>query len=80
MAIHKLSINDLLKDNVPGAPPPEATLMEGPIDPQHPDLTCTSDPTKTKMYRQVVEVDNAGGKAYGKVTALYNKHQKCSEQ
>jgi hypothetical protein len=32
------------------------------------------------MYRQVVGVDNAGEKAYGKETALYIKHRKCSEQ
>jgi len=30
--------------------------------------------------RQVVGVDNVGGKAYGKPTGLYNKHRKYSEQ
>jgi hypothetical protein len=34
MAIHKLSISDLLLDNVPGAPPREDTPNEEPIDPQ----------------------------------------------
>ena len=80
MAIDKLSINDLLIDNVPGAPPPEDTPNEELIDLQQSDLTCTPDPTKTKAHRQVVRVENAWGKAYGKATGLYNKHQKCSEQ
>jgi len=80
MAIEKLSINDLLIDTVPGAPPPEATPNEKPRDPQQPDLTCTPDPTKAKAHRQVVGVENAGGKANGKATGLYNKHRKYSEQ
>jgi len=50
MAINKLSINDLLIDNIPGAPPPENPPTEESIDPQQPDLTCTSDPTKTKAH------------------------------
>ena len=74
MAIDKLSINDLLLDNVPGAPPPEDTPNEEPIDPQQPDLTCTPHPTKTKAHWQVVRVDNVGGKVYRKATGLYNKH------
>jgi len=80
MAIDKLSIYDLLIDNLPGAPPPEDTLNEEPIDSQQADLTCTPDPTRTKAPRQVVGVENAGGKAYGKATGLYNKHRKYSEQ
>jgi len=80
MAIDKLSINDLLLDNVPGAPPPEATPNKERIDPQQPDLTCTPDPTKTKAHWQVVGVENAGGKVYHKATGLYNKHRKCSER
>jgi len=80
MAINKLSINDLLLDNVPCAPPPEDTPNEGPIDPQQPDLTCTPDSTKTKAHTEGVGVENAGGKAYGKATGLYNKHRKYSEQ
>ena len=80
MAIDKLTINDRLIDNVPGAPPPEDTPNTDPIDPQQPDLTCTPDPTKTKAHRQVVGVDNAGGKVYGKATGLYNKYRKYSEQ
>jgi len=63
MGIYKLSINDRLIDNVPGAPPPDDTPNEEPIDPQQPDLTCTPDPTKTKAYRQVVGLENAWGKA-----------------
>jgi hypothetical protein len=70
MAIHKLSINSLLIDNVPGASPPEDTPNEKHIDPQQPDLTCIPDPTKTKDHRQVVGVETAGGKAYGKATRL----------
>ena len=66
--------------NVPGAPPPEDTLDKETIDPQTPDRTCTPDPTKTRAHRQVVGVENAGGKAYGKATVLYNKHHKYSEQ
>src|SRR5882757_2002005 len=81
MAIDELSeLIHLPIDNVPGAPPPEDTSDEEPIDPQKPDLTCTPDPTKTRAHRQVVGVENAGGKAYGKATGLYNKHRKYSEQ
>jgi len=80
MAINKLSINDPHIDNVPGAPPHEDTRNEECIDPQQPDLTCTPDPTKTQAHRQVVGVENAGGKAYGKATGLYNKHRNYSEQ
>jgi len=39
MAINKLPINDRLIDNVPGAPPPEDTPNDEPIDPQQSDLT-----------------------------------------
>jgi hypothetical protein len=60
MAIDKLSINDLLIDNIPSAPPPEDTPNEEPLDPQQPDLTCTHDPTNTKADRQVVGVENVG--------------------
>jgi hypothetical protein len=80
MAINKLSSNDLLIDNVLGAPPPEDTPNEDPRDPQQPDLTCTPDPTNAQAHRQVVGVDNAGGKAYGKGTGLYTKYRKYSEQ
>jgi hypothetical protein len=80
MAVNKLPINDLLLDNVLGAPPLEDTPKEKPIDPQQPDFTCTPNPTKTKAHRQVVGVENAGGKAYGKATGLYNKRRKYSEQ
>ena len=31
-------------------------------------------------HRQVVGVENATGKAYGKATGLFNKHRKYSEQ
>jgi hypothetical protein len=34
MAIDKLSINDLLISNLLGAPPPDDTPNEAPIDPQ----------------------------------------------
>ena len=80
MAIDKLPINDRLINNVLCAPSPEDPPNEEPIDPQQPDLTCTPDPTKTKAHRQVVGLENAGGKAYGKATGLYNKHRKYSEQ
>jgi len=80
MNMNKVSIKDLLIDNVPGAPPPEDTPNQEPIDPQQPDLTCTPDPTKTRAHRQVVGVENAGGKAYGKATVLNNKNRKYSEQ
>jgi hypothetical protein len=80
MAIDKLPINYRLIGNVPGAPPLEDTPNEDLIDPQQPDLTCTPDPTNTKAHRQVVGLENAAGKAYGKATGLYNKHRKYSEQ
>jgi len=80
MAIDKVPMNDRLIDNVLGAPPPEDTPNEEPIDPQQPDLTCTPDPTTTKAHRQVVGLENMGGTAYGKATGLYNKHRKYSEQ
>jgi len=76
MANEKLPINDRLIDNVQGAQPPEETADEEPIDPRKPDLTSTPDPTKTQAHRQVVRLANAGGKAYGKATGLYNKHRK----
>jgi len=60
MAIEKLTITDLLIDNVPGAPPPEDTPNEERIDPQQRDLTCIPHPTKAKAPWQVVGVDNAG--------------------
>jgi len=63
MAIDKLSINDPLIHNVLGAPPPEDTPNEDPIDLQQPDLTCTPDSTKKKALGQVVGVENARGKA-----------------
>jgi len=66
--------------NVPGAPPPEDTPDEETIDPHKPDLTSTPDPTMTRAHRQVIGVENVGGKAYGKATGLYNKHRKYSEQ
>jgi len=81
MAIDELSqLIHLPMDNVPGAPPPEDTPDEETIDPQTPDLTCTPDQTKTRGHRQVVGVENAGGKAYGKATGLYNKHHEYSVQ
>jgi len=61
-------------------PPAEDTPDDETVDPQKPDLTCSPDPTQTKAQRQVVGVDNAGGKAYGKATGLYNKHRKYSGQ
>jgi len=54
MAIDKLSINDLLIDNLLGAPPPDDTPNKEPINPQQTDLTSTPDPTKTKVHMQVV--------------------------
>jgi len=36
--------------------------------------------TRCWLYRQVFGVENAGEKAYGKATALYNKHWKYSER
>jgi len=81
MAIDELSqLIYLPIDNVPGARPPEDTPDEETIDPQKPHLTCTPDPTIMRAHRQVVGVENAGGKAYGKATGLYNKHRKYSEQ
>jgi len=80
MAIDKLSINDLPIGNVPGAPPPEDTPNEEPIDSQQPDLTYTPHPTKTKAYRHIVGVENVEVTAYGKATGLYNKHREYSEQ
>jgi len=74
------STNHLTTDNVPDTPPPEDTPDYETIDPQKPDLTCTPDPTKTKAHSQVVGVENAGGKLYGKATGLYNKHHQYSEQ
>ena len=67
-------------DNVPGAPPSEDTHDEEMINPQKPDRTCTVDPAKMRDHRQVVGVENAAGKAYGKATGLHNKHRKYSEQ
>jgi hypothetical protein len=73
-------LNHLRIDNIPGAPPRENTPDEETIDPQKPHQTCAPDSTKMRAYRLVVGRDNAGGKANGKTTALYNKHRKYSEQ
>jgi len=72
-------MNDILIDNIPGAPPPEVTPTEGRIEPKVPDPTCTPVPTNTNTHRQVDGVENARGQAYGKATGLYNKHRKCSD-
>jgi hypothetical protein len=80
MAIDKLSINDLLIDNIPGAPPPEVILNEDSIDAEQPDVTCTPDPTKTKTKLKVFGTENAAGKAYGTAPGLSTKHRKYSEQ
>jgi hypothetical protein len=74
------STNNIPIDNVQGTPPPEDTSDEETIYPQQPDMTCTTDPTQTSDHRQVVGVENAEGKAYGKATGLYNKHHKPSVQ
>jgi hypothetical protein len=74
MAIDKLSTNDPLIDNGLGALPFEGTANDELIECQQPALTSIPDPTKTKVHRQAVGVDNAGGKAYGKATGLYNQH------
>jgi len=47
---------------------------------QKPDPTCTPDSTKMKAHRQVVGVENAERKSFGKATGLYNKHHKYSDQ
>jgi len=81
MAIDKLrQLIYLPVDNVPGAPPPDDTPDKEMMHPQRSYLTCTTDPTETRAHRQVVGVENAEGKAYGKATGLYNKHRKYSEQ
>jgi len=81
LAIDELSqLIHLPIDNVPAAPPPEDTPDEEMIDLQKPDLTSTLDPTKTSAHREVVGVENAGGKVYGKATGLYTIHRKYSEQ
>ena len=81
MAINKLSINDLLIHNIRGAPPPpEDTPNKESIHPQQCYLTCTPDPTKIKAHRQVVGLENTGGKGSGNETGLYNKYQEYSEQ
>jgi hypothetical protein len=80
MAIDKLSINSLLMDNMPGAPPPQDTHNKEPIDTLQHVFTCTPDPRKAKAHTQVVGVENVGGKANGKATGLYNNHRQYSEQ
>jgi len=81
MAIDKHSqLHHVHLGSVHGAPPPDDTPDEESVDPQKPDLTCTPDRTKTKAHRQVVAVENTGGRAYAKATGLYNKDCKLSEQ
>jgi len=70
------STNNLPIDNVPRVPPPEDTPKEETIGHQKPDLTCTPDSTKMKAHRQVVGVENTGGKTYSKTTGLYNTNCK----
>jgi hypothetical protein len=38
------------------------------------------DSTMTRTYKEVVSVEHAEGKAYGKGTGYYNKHHKYTEQ
>jgi len=78
LAIGKLSINDLLTDNVQGVLSPEDTPNQEPIDPQQPDVTCTLDPTKRKAHRQVVGVETARMTAHGAAIGLYNLHRRNS--
>jgi len=81
MAIDELTqLIHLPIDNVPGAAPPEDTPDKETINSQTPDLTCTPDPTKAGAHRQVVGVENTGGKAYDKATGMYDKHHEYSEQ
>jgi len=80
MVIDRLPINQLLMDNVPGAPQPKDTSNDVSIDLQQPDLTCTPDPKNTKAHRPEVRVEHLGGKPNGKATGLYNKHRKYSPQ
>jgi len=73
------SINEIPIDNVPGAPPPEDTTTEETIDSHKSNLTCTTYQAQTQALREVVGVENAGGKVYGKATEFYNQHPKYSE-
>ena len=73
-------MKELLIDNVSGVLPPKDSPNKAPIDPQQPYLTCTPDPTKAKTHKQVVVVENAGGKAYGKATGSDNKYHTYSVQ
>jgi len=81
MGIDELSqLSHLPIDNEPGVPLPGDTPDKETMDRRKPGLTCTTDQKKTNDDRQVVGVENAGGKAYGKATGVYNKHRKYSEQ
>jgi len=74
-------------DDIPGNEPPPRegnTVWDGlrlgetsadPPEPEHPDLTCTPDPTKTVFYTAFEGPDSAG-KSYGPATTLYKKHLK----
>ena len=73
MAIDKLSMNDLLIGNIPGALTPKNTPNKQPIDTLQPALTGTPDPTKTKAHAHVVGVEHAGDHVW-QTTGLYNKH------
>lgn len=65
------STNDLLLNNVPGVPPREDKPDEETVNPQTPGLSGTSDLTKMRAVRQVLDgVENVGGKEYGKATGL----------
>jgi len=74
------STNDLPIYSEPGATPPEDIPDNETMDPQQPDLKCTPDLTEPQAHSQEVRVFNAGEKAYGKATGLYNTHRKYSEQ
>ena len=80
MAINMLLTKDVHIYNLPGAPRPDDTSDQGPIDFQQSDLACTPDPTKTKTDWEIGGMDNEGGKVQGKATGLCNKPQKNSEQ
>lgn len=66
-------------NTVPSATPPEDTSNNITIDLRLLDETCSSDPTKMKDHSQVIGMEDAGSKVYGKVTGLHNKRCKYLE-
>ena len=76
---YSYSSNDQRMEYVPRAPSPDDAPDEETIVPQKPGPICTPVWTKVNLHWKVIWRDNVGGKVYGKMTRLHNKHYQYSD-